>query len=277
MARIFYRFLFVLALTLISGLFLSTNAQDFMPVFQDVALTPEYAKQKIQNGDVLSFDAKNGKIILTTKGYDDQMYGIAVVDPIIVYRTRESTPAAKTGTAMVNVTTLNGAIEIGDYLTSSPIPGKAQLAGAVQGYVLGVSLEKFDGKGGKDIKYEGKTYKSGQVLVSIGIGPASAVKLRPGGGLFGTLRYLLHSFILNLQFGQELEGWIRYLLAAIIALASIIVSFRYFGKNVSKGIEAIGRNPLAKVQIQTMITVNIVLIALVCLGGLIISLAILTL
>jgi len=46
---------------------------------------------------------------------------------------------------------------------------------------------------------------------------------------------------------------------------------------VTKGIESIGRNPLAKTTIQTMIIINVVLIGLVSLGGIILSLTILAL
>ncbi|MBI2612174.1 hypothetical protein HYW54_05545, partial [Candidatus Gottesmanbacteria bacterium] len=207
-----------------------TLAQNFSPIFQDIATTPQYSNEKIQDGDILSIDEEKKRIVLSKVAYDNHMYGIAIIDPVIVFRTRESTPAARTGNAYVNVTTLNGPIEVGDYLTSSEIPGKAQKAGAIQGYVLGLALQSFDGKNGKDVTYEGKTYKVGKILTTIGIGPASAVKIRPGGGLFGTLKYLAQSFLINVQVAENLSDWIRYALAFLIATTSIIVSFRYFGR-----------------------------------------------
>lgn len=266
-----YPFLLLTLLTLSSSLS-PVSAQ-----FSDIATTPQYGKDTIEDGDVLSLSEKDGKLIRSNKSYDDRMFGIAVANPIIVYKTQESTPSARTGSTYVNATTLNGPIKKGDYLTSSPIPGKAQKAGEIQGYVLGIALENLDEKSGKDIEFEGKKYKRGKILTTIGIGPASSLKIRPGGGLFGLVKYQFQSFLLNLKLAEGLDAWIRYAMAGIIALSSIVVSFRTFGRNVGKGIEAIGRNPMAKVQIQTVIIINLALIVLVCVLGILLSLAILSL
>ena len=85
------------------------------------------------------------------------------------------------------------------------------------------------------------------------------------------------SFLSNIATSRQAEKIFRYFLAASVAIISILVSLFFFGKNVTKGIEMIGRNPLAKVPIQSMILVNVLIIAVIALGGIILSLIILSL
>ncbi|PJC30549.1 hypothetical protein CO050_06025, partial [Candidatus Roizmanbacteria bacterium CG_4_9_14_0_2_um_filter_38_17] len=66
---------------------------------------------------------------------------------------------------------------------------------------------------------------------------------------------------------------IRYILGFLIVLTSLITTFTTMGRNITKGIESIGRNPLAKVQIQTMIVLNVVLIAIINIGAVVMALA----
>jgi hypothetical protein len=178
----------------------------------------------------------------------------------------------------VNVTTAGGPIAIGDYITSSTLPGKGEKAPEASGYMLGAALATFDGKeGGTPVTVDGKPYQQGKVLVAIGIGPASPILFKAGGGIMGTIKQITNAIMYNIKSSKSFERITRIILAALVALLVIYVSFRTFGKNVTKGIEAIGRNPLAKNSIQAMIIMNVILILVVSIGGIILALVIVSL
>ncbi len=226
------------------------------------------------DGDIMSLSDVDETLVRAAKDYDERMYGVLNVSPVMVYRTRDTIPVARAGLAMVNVTTMSGPITVGDYITSSAIAGKGQKAAGLTGYMVGVAIGSFDGTGGTQVEYEGRQLQAGKVNVAIGIGPASPAVIKASGGIFGTLRSLVQALLFNI--GQA-DKWLRYLLAAIIILITIIVGFRTFGRNITKGIEAIGRNPLARASIQAMIILNVVMILVVVIGGVILSLVIISL
>src|SRR3972149_5460851 len=73
---------------------------------------------------------------------------------------------ANTGEINVNVTTINGPIKVGDYVSSSEIPGKGQKASEFTGYMLGVALASFGEKDGIELVSKDKKLRSGQVIVA---------------------------------------------------------------------------------------------------------------
>lgn len=229
------------------------------------------------DGDIMSLGTENETLVRATKAYDEKMYGVLIESPVMVYRTKDTIPVTRSGDAFVNVTTLNGPIQVGDFITSSELPGKGQKATDFTGFMLGVALASFSHQDGTDVTVNGQTVRQGRIRVSIGIGPASPAQVKAAGGVFGTLRRLTDSVIFNIRSSQQLDRFIRYILAIIVLLITIIISFRTFGRNITKGIEAIGRNPLAKVAIQSMIVMNVVMILLVTLGGVVLSLVIISL
>lgn len=248
-----------------------------------IATTYQINDPLLEDGDIVSLknyqDASQSAILARSEtAYDETMHGVYLKNPKMVYRTPGNNyPVSRTGEIDVNVTTLNGEIKVGDYISSSVIPGKGQKAVEFTGYMLGVALAPFGNKSGTEIVFEKKTYRIGKVKVAIGIGPASPSVIKAAGGFFGTLRSISSSFAYNLANSRQAEKIIRIILAVVVAITSIVLSIHFFGKNVTKGIESIGRNPLAKVAIQSMIIVNIVLISLIAIGGIILSLVILSL
>jgi hypothetical protein len=205
---------------------------------------------------------------------DNLMFGVLAENPVIVYKTNDSIPLVRNGNAWINVTTASGPIIIGDYITSSTLPGKGKKSPDMSGYMVGIALTAFDGKAGTTVTVDKKSVSEGRVLVSVGIGPASPILFRSGGGVMGTLKQILNAFMYNLSTSKQAERITRWFLAALIAILVIFISFRTFGKNITKGIEAIGRNPLAKSSIQAMIVMNVVLILVVSIGGIILALVI---
>jgi len=233
---------------------------------------------EVKNGDIVSLLPGTDKLGRSVKDYDERMYGVVVLKPEIVYRTVEGgIPVVRNGEVMINVTLINGGITSGDYITSTQIPGHGQKATELAGFVIGTALSSFDGTNAPTIDFAGKKVAFGQVKIALGIGPASPVQVRATGGVFGTIRFMAASLLSTIATSKQAERVVRIVLAGLVALLTLYVNFHSFGKNITKGIESIGRNPLAKATIQSMIVLNIILIGLVTLGGIFLSLTILSL
>lgn len=225
------------------------------------------------NGDIICFsETEAGKLVRCTTPFDPRMFGVLAENPQVVLRSGDSEkPIIQSGKAVVNVTTLGGDIKAGDYVTSSPIPGKGQKIGDYIGYVLGVALESFGGQDGAALDYQGKSYRSGQIEVTLGIGPLGAL---PRGTVFDKLGFAL---LRNVQNPQGTGLFLRYVTAGLVVILVTFFAFSTFGRNITKGMESIGRNPLAYNQVQFVIILNTILIAGVVLGGIVISLVIIRL
>ena len=230
------------------------------------------------DGDIVSLSNKNETLVRSVKAYDERMYGVLVADPFMVYRTLTTIPVTREGDALVNVSLMGGPIAVGDYITSSPLAGRGQKAEGLAGYMLGIALQSFDGKGAsQSAQYQGKSYALGKIKVTVGIGPASPVITKSEGGILGTLKQITTAILFNISTSKQAERIIRFILAILLIVIIIYVSYRTFGRNVTKGIEAMGRNPLAKGSIQAMITLNIILLIISCLVGVALALVIVSL
>jgi F0F1-type ATP synthase membrane subunit c/vacuolar-type H+-ATPase subunit K len=106
------------------------------------------------------------------------------------------------------------------------------------------------------------------------------INIRPvsytGGNVFATLKQIQAASVDVIRDQRSRDRYFRYFIALLIVIFTIYFSYRTFGKNVTKGIEGIGRNPLAKVSIQTMIVLNMILIGGVCIGGMILALLVIS-
>jgi F0F1-type ATP synthase membrane subunit c/vacuolar-type H+-ATPase subunit K len=245
-----------------------------------VATTYKVLDENVTDGDVVSFSPENAGLTLSKEAYDKRLFGVVALEAPIVYRNVEGGyPIARDGVANVNVTTVNGALEPGDYLTSSNIPGKAQKATNFQGHILGVAMGSFkEGEGEKISTAEGEVW-SGQVKVVLAVGPVSPglFLLRSSGGAVGALDQVGKAIMQSLdQPGSGFE-FVRYIAAALVVIVAMTVSFRSFGRNITQGMEALGRNPLARRQIELMILFNILLIAVSGIVSVLFSLALIKL
>ncbi|GIW62855.1 MAG: hypothetical protein KatS3mg090_0681 [Patescibacteria group bacterium] len=162
------------------------------------------------------------------------------------------------GIANVLVSAINGPIKKGDYITTSNIPGIGMKANTT-GFVIGTALSDFNPSNKEtitllpvnlDIKY-----------VSIYNSP------------IGTLSRLTN-WTKNITYQEPLVAF-KYIVATVIIILSTIFSFIHFGRTGSKGIEALGRNPLAKQSIQFGIFLNIILGIFIIIGGIFIGLLVL--
>jgi hypothetical protein len=102
--------------------------------------------QSLEPGDVVVGDRYNSQnVIRSTDSYQSNIMGVVSTKPGFVAGayTPDSYPIALVGRVPVKISTENGPVHSGDYLTSASIPGYAMKA-TVAGRVLGTALEDFD-------------------------------------------------------------------------------------------------------------------------------------
>ena len=223
-------------------------------------------------GDILV--ATDQGLVRASKTFDNKMFGVIQDQPILVYRNDlKGKPVIRSGLVGVNVTTLNGAIKYGDYITSSTISGKGQKA-AESGYVLGIALGAFDGAGAAQIDGPSGKVASGKIPVAIRIEYAELTNPRFAGRLFG---FIGNSFLENVKDPKQLGTLIRFIAAGLVVLLSFTFGFLTFSRSIAKSVEALGRNPLAKSTIQLSMIINVVLLVLTGLIGIVASILIIRL
>lgn len=270
-------FLTFAALGLILSIATAAQAQEESSF--TIATTYEVLEEA-QDGDLVSFSTDKKGLILSRKAYDKRLFAVVITNPKIVYRTSEGTsPMVRDGIAAVNASTINGEIAAGDYITSSPVPGKAQKATNSSGHILGIAISDLHEEDGEKTDHEGQEISIGKVRVALAIGPVSPTLflLKSAGGAVGALDQIGNTLMQTFQEPGSGLLIMRYILAGMVVLLSTTVSFRNFGRNITQGMEALGRNPLARREIEMMIIFNIVLIAVASIVSVLFSLAIIRL
>jgi hypothetical protein len=220
----------------------------------------EISDNEAKPGDILS-NTDSG-IIRSIKNYDAQMIGVVVEFPVISLgnKTDSSVPVLDSGRAIVNVTAGNGPIKAGDFITSSETAGVGQKA-TTAGYVIGKALAVYE-----------DSSQNGQIAVLVDIGYYA-----PNPSTSGLLGSLLSLLTAGFQNSQNFPLVLRYVAAALIGIATFgfaSVSFLRFMRN---GIEAIGRNPLAKATIVSGMVLNGVVVGIMAIAGFGIAVAIVVL
>lgn len=230
---------------------------------QGIEITAMYeiADANARDGDILTANANGLK--RAGKVYDNTMFGVVQDNPLVVYRDTEvkGKPVLRSGIAQVNVTTANGPIKYGDYITSSTTAGAGEKA-TQSGYVLGVALASYNKAG------------VGKIPVAIRIEYAELTNPRFAGELFG---FVGTAFLENVKDPKQLGNIIRYIAAGLVLLLSFTFAFLVFARSIPKSIEAIGRNPLAKSTIQFSMLINIALLVVTGLIGIVASILIIKL
>lgn len=170
-----------------------------------------------------------------------RMYGV-VIDPsqvpfTIQRKEGDQIFVAASGTFQVFVTSQNGEINPGDFISMSPTDGIAAKAVSRQTYVLGKAVEKFDGKNNIITKSS-----DGSVIGRI------KVTITPGKNPLTKNDVAVPSVLKTL--GDSIAGRdtaaIRIYTALAIFLITSIVSSVVLWVGVRGGMIAIGRNPLSR-------------------------------
>ncbi len=227
----------------------SGNAQTNEENFSGTAVTLPITGSNISEGSIITTTSSG--YTLANKEYDSGLYGVTTNNPAI---TMEDVPKANlryvvySGKTRVRVNTSKGAIRRNDLITSSTTPGVGVRSGE-NGFVLGIALEDYSGN------------NEGRILVDVKPYFSNTTTTQVSKNIFSILRNAKNSAYLS-----PLEA-LRYVIAAIIVLLAFVLGFTYFGKVAQKGIEAVGRNPLARRFIELSVVLNVLLTALIIIAG----------
>lgn len=194
--------------------------------------------------------------IVCSNAYDPSVMGVYTESPSILLENTsliDGRPVISSGKAYIR---FEGSIKKGDYVTTSNKPGIAMKA-LRNGYVLGTSLEDFDGP-------------SGKILVALGMRPA-VLAAGTSDNLWEALRQGLAAVYLT-----PLAA-LRYAMAMIIVIIAFALGFTFFGRVAKSGVEAVGRNPLAGRTIEFTVILNVILTGVIMGSGLLLAYIILVL
>ncbi len=202
-----------------------------------------------QVGDIL-INTDQG-LVRAKDAYDKRMFGVVVEGPSIsLNQIGEGTkPVVSAGEVKVKVSSANGEIKTGDFITSSSEDGVGQKA-TEPGFILGKAMEDFQGK-------------SGTIAVFVNIQYQSISDQESLGGVDRVLRL----FSSKLEDPQNFPLVLRYIFAALLAIISFVFGYLSFVRALRKGIEAIGRNPLAKGTIQLAMIFNLFGVVVITISG----------
>lgn len=227
--------------------FTITEAQEADP---GIAITAEF-DEEVSAGDIVC--ARENGLRKCSDIFETSIYGVVTDNPsasIEVENLANSALILTDGIANVKVSSANGNIAKGNFVTSSEISGVGMLADQ-SGYVIGMALESYDNDNKEEV---------GQILVAINIHAAA--------GLSGARSNLIQ--VIRRGVGaplfDPLES-LRYILAALILLAAFVLGFVYFGRAAGMGIEAVGRNPLASRKIQMTVLLHVIVTVAIVLAG----------
>lgn len=218
--------------------------------YAGLATTVQVLDKNVKPGQIISASEKG--YIVTPKAYDSRIYGVLTDTPGVAI---ENIPASGSsyvvyeGQTKTLVSTSNGDIKKGDLIASSSTPGIGMKA-TVNGFVLGTAMESYSGK------------NPGSIIVSVSPHFNDSFQKGVSRNIFEILKNAGNAASLS-----PLEA-LRYLIAALVALLAFILGFVYFGRVAQRGVEAIGRNPLAGRFIETSVVINILLTALIIITGL---------
>ena len=216
-----------------------------------IANNVEVADSEASGGDILSKGSEG--LVRSEAAYDPNLFGVVVENPSIVLNqeTSVSLPVISYGESLVNVSNQNGDIKRGDFISSSSKAGVGQKA-TESGFVLGKALEDLEGS-------------SGQISVFVNI-QYRTVEGKPS---FGRLFTFLST---SMQKPENFPEVLRYLFALLVGGGAFFFGFFFFARSLRTGVEAVGRNPMAKTSIQLAMFVNLIGIFILTAAGVMLAL-----
>jgi hypothetical protein len=219
-------------------------AQNFPPI----AINLEMTGTEINAGDIIS--KSNDGLSCASTSYDQNIIGVVGETPILVFGkpTTTSVPIVYMGETLMKASNINGEIKKGDFITSSQKPCIGQKA-TQSGFVVGQALENFN-------------QENGLIMAKIGV---QYVNIGQTGT---TVKNIFFKLFEQLTYSGNLPEWLRYFFAILLGGGSFFTGFFWFAKTLQKGLEAVGRNPLAKNGIRLAMILNLIGVAIITLAGL---------
>lgn len=216
------------------------------------AVSIQIEDKNVKDGSIITSTPRG--YVLTTKTYDSNMYGVYTESPSIFLQNTDdpvAKPVTTSGKAYVLVSSINGDIKKNDLITTSTIPGVGQKS-TENGMVLGTALQNYSSSDKK---------ATGKILVTINPHFDSA--------LSGTRTNLMEILSDMSDPGMMTQlTTLRYITAALIAIIAFGIGFIYFGRISARGVEALGRNPLASRVIQLNLILNLIIMIIAIFVGL---------
>lgn len=210
----------------------------------------------VEPGDIISvYDNTYGKSKIF---YDPGVIGVVVERPAIAISSNDTegkVAVLATGQAKVKVSTVNGPIEPGDVITTSETPGVGSKLNR-SGFSLGIANEGFYAENQDEIG-----------IISVDLSRHYAYSAQD------TLTNKVQRSVTDVLILSEIASYdsptqvLRYLLAGLVLIASVIIGIITFGKIARTGVEAIGRNPLASKSIGMGIVFNVLITISIIAGG----------
>ncbi|MBW7960197.1 hypothetical protein H3C65_01735 [Patescibacteria group bacterium] len=217
----------------------SLNFSSFLPI-QD---------KGVVDGQIVISTSKGN--FLSRQPYDSKVVGVVSSTSAIVFGeggSASSYPVVTSGKVGVRVSAVNGDIKVGDLITTSSKAGLGMKATRT-GYVVGTALEGLNGK------------SEGVVQTVLNIRYAT-LNVKLSNNLIELLK------INSLASYEEPMTVFKYFISTLIVFASFFFGFFVFGRVAGKGVEALGRNPLAGKMIQLGIIFNVLITIVIVLSGL---------
>ncbi|MFH0898105.1 MAG: hypothetical protein V1855_00840, partial [bacterium] len=186
--------------------------------------------------------------------YDPQVLGVVAQDAAIVLNSTtgssNSVPIISNGNIYILVSTQQGKIKKGDFLTTSTIPGVAVKA-TKSGYVLGTAQEDYNASNPKTVE---------KIVASLDLHYFNS---KPT--FTGSMSDILKIALLSTK--ESPAPIFKDIVAALVVMGSFVLGYMTFGRSAAKGVEALGRNPAASRTIHMGIIFNVVIVCIIVLAG----------
>lgn len=235
------------------------------------------ADQPLQTGMIVKL--KNGDastVVPLDQNSISDMHGVVVpandtpVTLAPVNPSGQQVYVATAGRFNVLVSTQNGSIKSGDYITISSLAGVGMKASGSQSIVLGKAAGSFDGTGNVEGSASLKGPSGQQVSVSIGSVPVDiSIAHNPlahnqaglGSGAPGFLKNI------GTAVTNRPVSAVRLYLALLVFIISAFIAGSLLYGGVRNGMVSIGRNPLAKKSIMRGMTQSVLFSLIVFVVG----------
>ncbi|MBA3758569.1 hypothetical protein H0X10_02980 [Candidatus Saccharibacteria bacterium] len=221
------------------------------PLEAQTAFTQGYGTDEmLQRGMIVRLKKDDSsKVAALTSAEIEDMHGV-VVDandaPVTLSAEGQKAFVATGGRYDVLVSSQNGEIKAGDYITISALNGVGMRAGAKESKVVGRALADFNGKDAVVGTTEVKDSDGKARQVAIGrVSTDISVSRNPN---FGSDEPALPQFVRRAAesiAGKKVDANRVYLAMAIFVVSTIVAATLMYG-GVRSGIISIGRNPLSK-------------------------------
>lgn len=222
-----------------------------------------FSQGNLQPGWVVALSKSSNDTVIAAPANDtNRIYGV-VIDPnsapLTVQKQNEQIFVTNSGNYPVLVSTQNGAIKSGDYISLSQTDGIGAKATNKQDFILGRALEGFSG-GSAAIVYANDGSALGRI--SVQIAPTKNPLIKDTAGVPTPLRNLGETVA-----GKPVAVLRIYAALSVILISALISAILLWG-GIRSAMISIGRNPLSKHSIMRSLTQVAAASALVLVIGL---------